>query len=70
MGLYSNDDAHTLQLIRFTDLMLSDVLNHSSQLYCDAITHRSALQKIVEMIAMEEDHQHSEIFMGCTVHEI
>ena len=52
--------------------MLSDALTYSPQLYyatnSNATNRRClALQKVVEVIATEEGHQHSENFMGCTV---
>ena len=47
--------------------MLSGALTCSPQLNYAANPHCLALQKVVEVIAMEEGHQHSENFMGCTV---
>ena len=41
----------------------------SYQLYYATNPHCLALHKVVEVIAMEKGHPHSENFMGCTVQE-
>ena len=47
--------------------MLSDALIYSSELFYAANLHCLTLQKVVDLIAMEEHHKHSENFIGCTV---
>ena len=50
--------------------MLSDALIYSSKLFYATNPHSLALQKVVKVSAMEEGHQHSETFMGCTVYKL
>ena len=45
--------ADTVQLIKFSDLMLSDALSYSSQLLYAANSHCLASQKVVKVSAME-----------------
>ena len=58
---------HTVQPIKLSDLMLSNALSYSPQLYHAANPHCLALQKVVKVSATGEGHQYSENFMGCTV---
>ena len=57
----------TVQPIKCSDQMLSDALTCSPQIYYATNPHCLALQKVVEVSATEEGHQHSENCMGCTV---
>ena len=59
--------SYTVQPINFSEQMLIDALTCSPQLYYVANPHRLALQKVVEVIATEEEYQHLENFMGCSV---
>ena len=57
----------TVRPIKLSDLVLSDELTCSPQLYYATIPYSLALQKVVEVNATEEGHWHSENCMGCTV---
>ena len=57
----------TVQPLKLSKPMLSVALTCSPQPYHAANPYSLALLKVVEVIAMEEGHQHSENFIGCTV---
>ena len=66
--MWHQNKAHRVQPIKFSVPVLAvsctRLLNLTS--LCRK-SHCIALQKVVEVSAMEEGHQHSEDFMGCTV---
>ena len=59
--------SNAVQPITLSDLMPSDALSYSSQLFYASNPYCFALKKDVEVKAMEAEHQQSEYFIGCIV---